>query len=213
MASDERFLSIYQKNLKLLKWIAKKNRIPKDEIEDIVRETFFAYYGHYPLTWDDRKVRYYLAKILTNKCRDYYRSRNRRPVEYMDPTELRNISFGNKVGQDPLSIVMELQACKATAAGLKTMKKEWSSIIIMYTLQGISIREISEMMNISEAACRMRLMRGRELLYQMVERDRPLTVKQKSPKLVRKKSKDSSYTNTKYASQPRYIPISQLSDS
>lgn len=188
MSSDERFLSIYQKNLKLLKWIAKKNRIPKDEVEDIVQETFFAYYGHYPLTWDDRKVRYYLAKILTNKCRDYYRSRNRRPVEYMDPTELRNISFGNKVGQDP-------------------------SIIIMYTLQGISIREISEMMNISEAACRMRLMRGRELLYQMVERDRPLTVKQKSPKLARKKSKDSSYTNTKYASQPRYIPISQLSDS
>ena len=93
-----------------------------------MQETFFAYYGHYPLTWDDRKVRYYLAKILTNKCRDYYRSRNRRPVEYMDPTELRNISFGNKVGQDPLSIVMELQACKATAAGLKTMKKEWSSI-------------------------------------------------------------------------------------
>ena len=63
MSSDERFLSIYQKNLKLLKWIAKKNRIPKDEIEDIVQETFFAYYGHYPLTWDDRKVRYYLAKI------------------------------------------------------------------------------------------------------------------------------------------------------
>lgn len=59
----------------------------------------------------------------------------------------------------------------------------------------------------------MRLMRGRELLYQMVERDRPLTVKQKSPKLVRKKSKDSSYANKKYASQPRYIPISQLSDS
>lgn len=42
MSSDERFLSIYQKNLKLLKWIAKKNRIPKDEVEDIVQETFFA---------------------------------------------------------------------------------------------------------------------------------------------------------------------------
>lgn len=40
MSSDERFLSIYQKNLKLLKWIAKKNRIPKDEVEDIVQETF-----------------------------------------------------------------------------------------------------------------------------------------------------------------------------
>ena len=211
MSSDERFLSIYQQNLKLLRWIAKKNRIPKDEVEDIVQETFLAYYGHYPLTWEERKVRYYLTKILVNKCMDYYRSRNRRPVEYMDPTELRNIRFGNKVGRDPLSVVMELQACRDTAVGLKSMKKEWSSIIIMYTMQGISIREISEMMNISEAACRMRLMRGREYLYQIVERDRPLSVKSKSPKLARKKTKDSAYT--KYASQPRYIPISQLSDS
>lgn len=212
MYSDEqRFRSIYDKNKKLLKWIAKKHRIPEYEIDDIVQETFFAYYGHYPLTWEDKKIRYYLAKILINKCRDYFRHLVRYPVEYMDPTELRNVSSGSGVGRDPLSVVIERQACKDTAAGLIKMKKEWSSVIVMYTLQGKSIREVSEILDISEAACRMRLMRGRDLLYEMVERERPLSATPKSPKLARKKSKNSS--STKYANQPRYIPISQLSDS
>lgn len=210
-ADEQRFRSIYQQNNRLLRWIAVKHGIPQDEIDDIVQDTFFSYYGHYPLTWEDKKIRYYLTKILVNKCIDYLRRRVSHPIDYMDPVDLRNVNAGNKVGRDPLNVILERQACRDTVAGLRNMKKEWSSIIILYTLQGKTIREISEMMNISEAACRMRLMRGRELLYQMVEREKPLSVKQKSPRLARKKSKDSS--SKKYAGQPRYIPISQLPDS
>ena len=49
-AKDERFRAIYTKYVQLLRIIARKRNIPEADIEDLVQETFTAYYSHYPLT-------------------------------------------------------------------------------------------------------------------------------------------------------------------
>ncbi len=176
---EERFQYLYEQNVYMLRIIARNRGIPEDEVDDAVQETFLSYYAHYPLTWPDRKARMMLVKIMRNLCIDYLRVKKRRPVEFYDPATLDESIFSELKGRDTGEVAMENLVFKDLLEGLRSMREDWLQAFIFYVIQGRTIDEVSKILGISEAACRMRITRGRKYLRDYMEEQNGMAQAQK----------------------------------
>ena len=53
---------------------------------------------------------------------------------------------------------------------LMTMKRDWAVVFFLYIIEGRPMDEVSRILGVSGAACRMRLMRGRKYLREKLEK-------------------------------------------
>lgn len=170
--TEERFRAIYDRYMPLLRLIASRKSIPYDEIDDLVQETFTSFYTHYPVTWPEYKIRAALARIIRNLCTDYFRRQGTHPVIYVDSAILavEGKSLGTPPEKNPLDIVLERQKRQEILDILKAMKNDWMIIFLLYLIQGRPMKEVSQILGISEPACRMRLMRGRQYINEQLSK-------------------------------------------
>ena len=153
---------------------AKKYGVKKvyDEIDDVLQDAFLAFYEHYPLTWPDSKIRATLIKTLKNLCIDYWRKRENRSVASMDPAELQVIRYELSIlsGKDLSTVIVQKELYKDVMNALMTMKRDWAVVFFLYIIEGRPMDEVSRILGVSGAACRMRLMRGRKYLREKLEK-------------------------------------------
>lgn len=162
-STEEIFHEIYKRYKPALCLVAKNKLIPHSEIEDMVQETFLSFYTHYEATWSEYRIQSLLMRIMQNLCADYYRAKSTHPTFYIDFStwDIEELSRNSSSTQDPLDIVIKRQEIYDL---IMTMKKEWITVFLLSSVYGMSIEEISKSIGISEAACKMRLMRGRRYL-------------------------------------------------
>jgi RNA polymerase sigma factor, sigma-70 family len=189
-SKEEQFLAIYEAYMPLLRIIARKKMIPPDDIDDLIQESFASYYSHYPLDWPDYKIKSTLAKIIRNRCTDYYRRQGTNPVTYYDPAIIQEVALSDsrKSGRDNLSILLEQQECEAVLAAIRSMKEEWEQVFTLHVIEDRPMTEVSRILGVSPEACRARLSRGRKYLRKCLcpedpEKYRP-TARSKSSPLV-----------------------------
>lgn len=168
---EELFCSIYERFMPILRVLAKRYGVPIDEIDDIVQETFLAYYSHYPLTWPDYKVRAMLCRILKNRSVDLLRRKETHPLACWDPAVLENSrdKTDQMVGQDTLSFLLEQQEYEAVWSALRSMRKDWAQVFYLYVIEERPIEEVSRILGTTDAACRTRLTRGRKYLREKLK--------------------------------------------
>lgn len=79
MQQDEDMLlqSIYEEYQGTLRRIARALNVPNMELEDVVQETFIAYFRKYSLTWSPTRKKAMLVKILKGKAIDCLRKNGR----------------------------------------------------------------------------------------------------------------------------------------
>ena len=164
--SDDMFRSIYARYKPLLRVLAKRFGVPYDDTEDIVQDTFLAYYGHYPLTWEDYKMKAMLCRILKNRCVDYLRKRDSHPSTCWDPMKIQEEGelLNSLTGKDTLAILLEQEEYREVMEVLDSMKDDWAQVIYLYIIEGRPMEEVSRMLGSTDAACRTRLTRGRKYL-------------------------------------------------
>ena len=143
---DEQFRAIYMHYMPLMRIIARKKKIPEAEIDDLVQETFVAYYSHYPLDWTDPQIKAALAKIMRNRCIDYFRKRDNWLLTYYDPVSIQERLFSEeeRFGRDNLSVYLEHQECEEVLNALGCMKKDWAQVFLLYMIEGRPMTEVSE---------------------------------------------------------------------
>lgn len=165
-SSKQLFHSIYEKYYPLLRVIADKNGIEKDDVEDIVQDTFIAYYTHYPLDLEPCQIRAVLGAIMKNRCIDYLRKRNRHPMMYYDPQRVEEVEMvrDKMIGQDALTTLIEKEKYDTVWAGLKAMRDDWAQVFILHFVHGKSMKEVAKILGTTDAACRTRITRGRKYL-------------------------------------------------
>jgi len=88
VSSDQLFCSIYKRYFAYLLKRAKDFGIAAGDSEDLVLETFAAYYKTYPLTWEDYQIFSALIQILRNCSIDYHRKCSRHPQDLFNPQEV-----------------------------------------------------------------------------------------------------------------------------
>lgn len=171
-SDDELFDSIYARYKPMLRVLAKRYGVSYDDTEDISQETFIAFYKHYPLTWEDYRTKAMLCRILKNRCVDYLRRRDARPMDYWDPIKMQNEGeqMDSLVSKDTLAILLEKQEYKEIMDVLASMKEDWAQVINLYVIQGRPMEEVSRLLGTTDAACRTRLTRGRKYLREKLRR-------------------------------------------
>lgn len=87
----------------------------------------------------------------------------------MDPELMQETNLGVSAfaGKDTLTIVIERELYNTVMGALKTMKSDWQIVFLLYIVEGRSMHEVSNVLGVSEALCRMRLMRGRNYLREI----------------------------------------------
>lgn len=170
-SGDELFGSIYARYKPMLRVLAKRYGVPYDETEDIAQETFFAYYKHYPLTWEDYKMKAMLCRILKNRCVDYLRKRDSHPAVCWDPVMMQTEGelLSSLTSKDTLSILLENEKYREVMEALNSLKEEWAQVIFLYVIEGRPIEEVSRMLGTTDAACRTRLTRARKYLREKLK--------------------------------------------
>jgi RNA polymerase sigma-70 factor (ECF subfamily) len=126
--------------------------------EDIVQEAFIKAF----LNFEQLKVKehfcHWVARIAVNTCHSYYRKQREVPI---------GDCFGeDEVAKDELEAVVERDQL---AWLLSDQGEKDSEVISMYYLNGLSVAEMAQELDISKANVRMRLMRARRKLLAKLE--------------------------------------------
>lgn len=155
---------IYRLALKML-------RDPLDA-EDILQETFVKAYRHLP-DFDGRSsISTWLYRIATNESLMFLRRRRFGQVSIDDPSE------GEELQAEPLQIVdwccipetelMSEEARRTMQQAVDALPESLRVVFLLRDLEGLSTREVSQVLDISEVAVKTRLSRARLRLRELL---------------------------------------------
>lgn len=145
--SLERLVNKYQTNLFVTAFNICRNA---EDAKDVVQDTFIAYHTSNQQFNDEQHIRAWLFRVTINKAKDVIKSfwhRNKMPLE----DYLETLPFESKEDSDLFQAVMNLP-------------NKYRIVIHLFYYEDYSIREISQILHISESNTKTRLSRGRKLL-------------------------------------------------
>lgn len=147
----------------------------QEDADDVTQEVFIRAYARLGQLREQASLRSWLYRIATNLCMDYLRRRSR--VKRIFGME---ISLGGSSADDapaahdvaqPMAVA-ELEGVAERdhiALALKRMPDKYAVCLLLHSLQGLSYREIAEVVGISPGAAAVRLSRARDLFARYYE--------------------------------------------
>jgi len=136
-----------------------------DDAEDVVMESFMAYYqsDNYEKL-DEENAKNVLARIVFNKSIDHYR-KNRWGTEMLveNGEEMMYAATANSSTEPERNLILQ-ENHRRTRQIFESMKPIWRDAATMYFLQGMTYAEISKALDVSETVCRKRVSRARDYL-------------------------------------------------
>ena len=122
------------------------------DAQDAVQDTFCKYLGHAGKFRDEEHEKAWLIKVATNICRDMIRFRIRHPKVCIDEVE------NTLAAPEQKEIFKEL---------LELPVKQ-KTVIYLHYVEGYQIKEIADILGITESAVKVRLLRGRKQMRDAV---------------------------------------------
>lgn len=118
----------------------------EQDAQDAIQDTFCRYLEKKPNFHSEEHEKAWLIRVATNICRDMIRFRIRHPKVSIDELENSLVAPEQK---EPLKELLELPVKQKT-------------VIYLHYVEGYQIKEIADILGITEGAVKMRLKRGRE---------------------------------------------------
>ena len=122
----------------------------EQDVQDAIQDTFVRYLEKRPDFHDEEHEKAWLIRVATNICRDMLRFRIRHPKVCID--ELEN-SLAVPEQRETLRELLELPVKQKT-------------VIYLHYVEGYHVKEIADILGITEGAVKMRMKRGREQMHQ-----------------------------------------------
>ena len=123
------------------------------DVKDVLQETFIKYMTKAPQFESEDHKKAWLIKVSQNKCKEFLRFHKRHAAVPLEEVE-QNVSVTDGMGSETietLSLVWDLNY-------------KLKSVVILYYIEGYSVKETAEILGISEAAVKKRLERARKEL-------------------------------------------------
>jgi RNA polymerase sigma-70 factor (ECF subfamily) len=134
----------------------------REEAKDLSQEAFLRAYTHLG-KFDGRSAFYtWFYRILVNACLDYKRRKQRTSVEEFNET-VENQFEPSQAAQklpSPDQVVLAGQLSRKVDAALEALPPKQRTAFILKNNQGLSIREIAEMMQTAEGTVKVHLHRA-----------------------------------------------------
>lgn len=142
----------------------------RDDADDVTQEVFIRVYDRLPQLRDPARLRPWLYRIATNLCLDQLRRRSRvRRIlgiaVNIDPTEGEADDSGPHEVAHPGSTtgIDSVAERDHISQALRRMPPKYATCLVLHSAQGLSYREIAEVLGITTGAAAVRLARARDM--------------------------------------------------
>lgn len=167
------FEEMYETYQPSLRGIAYQYRIPKEETEDIIHDTFVAYArSEYPVELPETELKKLLFRIFRNRCIDYYRRLKRRGCYSIEEEWFR--AQETLMEERTVSVLEEIvsnEKCRAILNEIAHMPDNWREVAKLKMLEGRSTEDVCRILNISEKACYSRVGRIRKYIDSLLRNE------------------------------------------
>lgn len=136
------------------------------EAEDMSQEVFIAVYKNIGSFRGDSSLKTYVYKIAINKCLSYKRKRTIK--EFISDTVRGEPSY-----KEDLDDKRFIREC------IKELPKDLKTPLVLHYYVGLSYKEISNILDITERAIEGRVYRGKKILKEKLEKEEVLLWKKK----------------------------------
>ncbi|HEU0016182.1 MAG TPA: RNA polymerase sigma factor [Longimicrobium sp.] len=133
-----------------------------DVAADLVQDSLVKAYTRLD-TCDPERFAAWLFRIMRNRCKDWLKSRRRRDVPLLDE------AHAAPVGDDPGRTLERAELGGAVAEALARLPESQREAFLLKHVDGRSYEEMAEMLDAGISALKMRVMRAREALQEMLK--------------------------------------------
>lgn len=144
--------------------------------EDIVQETFLQVYLKLENLKEPQYFERWLYKITVNLCLDAVRKLNKHPLSSLD--EYINIQTDSSLSDSntPEAIAEYKEIQKKILSCIYSLPSQYAAVLVLFYYNNFSIKEISEIINCSEATVKTRLFRARKNLEKVLSKEQLNTI-------------------------------------
>ncbi|SNR70860.1 RNA polymerase sigma-70 factor, ECF subfamily [Maribacter sedimenticola] len=136
-----------------------------DDAEDVLQEAFIKAFQKIDQFKGDVTFGAWLKRIVINKCIDFLKSKK----EYL--VSLDEGYMQNKDDDENWNIEATITIDEVRKA-IDNLQATYRCVVLMYLIEGYDHQEIAQVLNISETACRTRLLRGKAILKEVLKANR-----------------------------------------
>jgi len=136
----------------------------REDMEDVEQEIFISLFQLLPEFRFESSFKTYLYRFCRNKAIDLIRKKNRYK-KYLFFISSKPLN----VPTDPEKNILKKEEVNGIRKMLFKLKEDERSLIILKDIEGFSIREITEIIGLSEGTVKSRLHRSREKLAKLLE--------------------------------------------
>jgi RNA polymerase sigma-70 factor (ECF subfamily) len=131
-----------------------------DAAEDLVQATLIKAYASLRRCRDPERFGSWVFRILSNRCKDYLKSRRRRD------TSLEETWPGE--GPDPEEDAARAELRERVAEAMERLPPSQREAFILKHIEGLSYEEIAERVGTSVGSLKMRVFRARDMLQELL---------------------------------------------
>lgn len=135
-----------------------------DTAADLVQGALVKAYSHIHRCRDPERFGAWLFRILANRCKDHLKSRRRRDVS-LDSMEMSTA----RSAENPALDAERLELRELLGRALEKLPYIQREAFLLKHVEGLSYEEISERLDVSIPALKMRVLRAREALRAQLE--------------------------------------------
>lgn len=148
---------------RLTRYIHRLGLVTKEDIEDILQETFINAYKHLNSFNTSLSFSSWIYRIAHNQTISFFRKRNVRPEGHLyDGDDEKILSIPDI--SDTLSEVTKKESVHIIHSALMRIESKYRDVIMLHDLEGMSYGEISDILQIPLGTVATHLSRGREAL-------------------------------------------------
>jgi RNA polymerase sigma-70 factor (ECF subfamily) len=146
------------------------------DAEDVMQEALIKTYRHVGRIHDPWAFRTWLYRTVRNACLMKRRRRVGEPDRVLSLDEVVPSTDGKPVrfepsgtGRNPEAIAVNASLRRGLANALRALPPSYRAIVFLREMEGLSTREVAEVLKLSESNVKMRLHRARLFLRKQLE--------------------------------------------
>ncbi len=163
---DTVFENIYRKNYQKLYTLAFRMTGSREDSEDILQSSFMNAYRAFPSFRNQSSVYTWLYRIVMNTSKKYFREERRLPIdEYAENNSIdieEAYNYINSYGKVEDEVLVNLTRESCLQMFMNCMPSRYRSVYTLRMMLELTVKETSEILEISESAVKTNLHRAKK---------------------------------------------------